>query len=161
MSTLPFNGRRTTSVRRRRLTLSLLVISFAVFSLTLIPTLWRGHAQVGPSAPLTAGNIVVYRVGTGAAALHANATAVFLDEYTPAGSLVQSIAMPTTDSGGNQTLTASGTATSEGLLTLSADGQYLVLTGYDAALGTASITTSTSCRRSARVLIAPRTRRDR
>ncbi|HKQ51076.1 MAG TPA: endonuclease/exonuclease/phosphatase family protein [Pyrinomonadaceae bacterium] len=88
--------------------------------------------------------MIVYRVGTGSAALNSNATAVFLDEYTPSGTLVQSIALPTTDSGANQTLTASGTATSEGLLTLSADGQYLILTGYDAAPGTASITGSAS-----------------
>jgi len=98
-----------------------------------------------PSAALTSGNLVIYRVGTGAAALNANATAVFLDEYaTSGGSPVQSIAMPTADSGANQTLTASGSASSEGLLTRSTDGNYLVLTGYDAAVGTASITTSGS-----------------
>ena len=90
-------------------------------------------------AAFTPGNIVVYRVGTGAAALNATATAVFLDEYTPAGVFVQSIPLPTADSGGNQMLTASGSATSEGLLTLSTDGRYLILTGYDAAVGTAAI----------------------
>ena len=96
------------------------------------------------AASFTPGNLVVYRVGDGAAALNSNATAVFLDEYTPAGVLVQSIALPTTVSGANKRLVGSGTSTSEGLLTRSADGQYLVLAGYDAALGTASITTSTS-----------------
>ena len=100
--------------------------------------------QPAPLAPLTSGNLVIYRVGTGAAALNANATAVFLDEYSPAGALVQSIPLPTTDSGANQTLTASGSANSEGLLTRSTDGNYLVLAGYDAAVGTASITTSGS-----------------
>jgi predicted extracellular nuclease len=95
-------------------------------------------------AAFTPGNIVIYRVGTGSAALGSAATAVFLDEYTPSGTLVQSIALPTADSGANQTLTASGTSTSEGLLTLSTDGHYLVLAGYDAAVGTAGITTSAS-----------------
>jgi predicted extracellular nuclease len=90
------------------------------------------------AAAFAAGNIVVYRVGTGTA-LTSAATAVFLDEYTPSGTFVQSIQMPTADSGAQQTLTASGTATSEGLLTLSADGHYLLVTGYDSAPGTAGV----------------------
>jgi predicted extracellular nuclease len=90
-------------------------------------------------AAFTPGNLVVYRVGTGTGALGSAATAVFLDEYTPTGTLVQSIAMPTADSGSNQTLTAAGNSTSEGFLDLSSDGRYLVLGGYDAAVGTASI----------------------
>jgi predicted extracellular nuclease len=95
-------------------------------------------------AAFTPGNIVVYRVGNGSAALSSAATAVFLDEYTPAGVLVQSIALPTVDSGPNQTLTASGTSTTEGMLTRSVDGRYLVLSGYDAAPGTPGVTTSAS-----------------
>src|SRR4051794_3783188 len=90
------------------------------------------------------GNIVIYRVGDGTGALASTATPVFLDEYTTSGALVQSIPLPTTVAGANHRLTASGTATSEGLLTRSADGRFLVATGYDAAVGTASITTSTS-----------------
>ncbi|HVQ06908.1 MAG TPA: Calx-beta domain-containing protein [Allosphingosinicella sp.] len=94
-------------------------------------------------SPFTAGNLVVYRVGDGSAALSSNATAVFIDEFlTSGGAAVQNIALPTTDGGGNQTLTASGTATSEGYLTLSTDGHYLVLAGYDAAAGTANIVAS-------------------
>jgi uncharacterized protein len=90
------------------------------------------------------GNVVVYRVGTGVASLASSAQSVFLDEYTPAGTLVQSLALPTVASGFNRRLVASGTATSEGLLTRSADGQFLLVPGYDAALGTASIATTTS-----------------
>ena len=90
-------------------------------------------------AAFTPGNIVVYRVGTGGAALNGNATEVFIDEYTPTGAFVQTIALPTTDSLPNQTLTASGTATSEGLMTRSVDGHYLVLAGYDAAVGTLAV----------------------
>src|SRR5207237_3896343 len=67
------------------------------------------------------------------------AAPVFLDEYTPTGTLVQSIAMPRSTSGLNKRLTASGTATSEGFLTLSADGRYIVLTGYDANIGSFNI----------------------
>ena len=88
------------------------------------------------------GNLVIYRVGDGSVALGSAATPVFLDEYTTSGVFVQSIAMPTSVAGANRRLTASGTATSEGLLTRSADGRYLVATGYDAAVGTANITAS-------------------
>ena len=96
------------------------------------------------AAAFSHGNLVVYRVGDGASALSSAATAVFLDEYTPGGALVQSIPLPTTGSGANFTLTASGTATSEGFLNLSADRTSLTLTGYNAAPGTASVATTTS-----------------
>ena len=88
----------------------------------------------------TAGNIVVYRVGAGATALSNATAAVFLDEYTSTGILVQSIALPTADTsvGGiaNQTLTAIGNSALEGLLTRSVDGRFLMLTGYDTAVAT-------------------------
>src|SRR5207253_2226167 len=91
------------------------------------------------AAPFTPGNIVLYRVGDGAAALGSGGTAVFLDEYTPAGVFVQSVPMPTTGASGR--LVASGTATTEGFLTRSEDGRYLVVPGYDAALA-ATVTSS-------------------
>jgi hypothetical protein len=97
------------------------------------------------AAPVTFGssNIVVARVGTGAALSNA-ATRILIDEYTTTGTLVQSVTMPTAVSGLNRILTLSGTATSDGSLNLSPDGQYLTLTGYDAALGTASVTGTAS-----------------
>ncbi len=53
--------------------------------------------------------------------------------------LVQSVPMPVASvNGGNQALVASGSGGSEGQLNLSANNAYLVLTGYDAALGTSS-----------------------
>lgn len=88
-------------------------------------------------AAFTPGNLLAYRVGTGAGALTNAATAVFVDEFSATtGALVQSIALPTSASGNQHALTAQGTGTSEGLLTRSADGRYLLLTGYDAAPGT-------------------------
>ncbi|MDX1946825.1 MAG: Ig-like domain-containing protein [Pirellulaceae bacterium] len=99
------------------------------------------RAIVGSFAP---GNLLIYRVGDGSGTLTNAATAVFLDEYTPAGALVRSVPLPTSDSGLQQTLTAAGTSTSEGLLTLSTDGRYAVATGYDAALATASLSSTTS-----------------
>ena len=95
-------------------------------------------------AAFTPGNLVVYRQGDGAAALGSAGTAIFLDEYTTAGALVQSIAVPTTTVGAQRRVVCSGSATSEGFLTRSVDGQYVVFTGYDAALATAAITGSTS-----------------
>ena len=109
---------------------------------SLVVVLFVAFALQG--APFTPGNIVVYRVGDGTAALASSGTAVFLDEYTPAGTFVQTIAVPTTTAGANRRLVASGTATTEGLITRSANGEYLVFPGYDAATGTASITGSTS-----------------
>jgi hypothetical protein len=96
------------------------------------------------ASALTPGNLVVVRMGDGSAALTSASTAVFLDEYTPAGVLVQSIPLPTAVSGTNGPFTNSGTATSEGFLNLSADGRYLIQGGYSAAPGVAGIATSTS-----------------
>lgn len=90
------------------------------------------------------GNLVVYRVGDGSAALTSAATVVFLDEYATSGAFVRSIMMPTSASGSNKILTASGSATSEGLLSRSPDGKYIVLTGYNASLGTMNPNTATA-----------------
>ena len=46
------------------------------------------------AAAFTPGNVVVYRVGDGSGSLVNTGNAVFLDEYTTSGTLVQSIAMP-------------------------------------------------------------------
>src|SRR5947209_4356518 len=101
-------------------------------------------ASTAGAAPFTPGNIVIYRVGDGTAALGSTGTAVFLDEYTPAGVLVQSV--PMTTSGVSGRLVASGTATTEGFLTRSEDGRYLIVPGYDAAIG-ATVTSSTTAPR--------------
>lgn len=96
------------------------------------------------AAPITPGNIVLTRVGDGSAALGSTATAVFLDEYTTTGTLVQTIAVPTTVAGANFALTVSGSATSEGAITISPDGKFAAFAGYNAAVGTAGVATSTA-----------------
>ena len=103
-----------------------------------------GSASAGAVSAFAPGDVVVYRVGDGTAALGSGATAVFLDEYSPTGALVQSVPMPTAASTGGAALTASGSATSEGLLTLSGDGRYLMVPGYDTPVGTAKISSSAS-----------------
>lgn len=94
------------------------------------------------AADFAGGNVVVLRVGTGGAALTSAATPVFLDEYDAAGGLVSSTPVRTSVDGANRALTVSGTATAEGSLTRSADGRFLTFAGYDAAPGTAAVTSS-------------------
>ena len=95
----------------------------------------------------TPGNLVVVRVGTGSAALSSAATAIFLDEYTRSGTFVQSVALPTALNGNNHSLTLSGTASSEGSVVLSVNGQLLTLAGYDAAPGLASVASDSTTNR--------------
>ena len=96
-------------------------------------------------APFMAGDIVVLQVNSTSNAVTPTSAAspVFLSEFTTAGSPVQSLAMPTAASGGNNPLTISGTAASEGALSLSANGQYLVLAGYNQTPGGTTQGTST------------------
>ncbi len=96
------------------------------------------------AAAFTPGSIVVYRIGDGTTALSAASAPVFLDEYSPAGVLIQSIALPTAASGSNQAFTSAGNATSEGYMNLALQGRYLVMDGYSAAPGTAAIAGTTA-----------------
>jgi hypothetical protein len=92
-------------------------------------------ADAGSADAAAPSNLAVYRVGAGDAGLLSSGAPVFIDEYTPAGVLVQSIPLPTAPAGGNFPLISSGTATSEGLITLSANRQYLLVTGYGQTFG--------------------------
>ena len=114
--------------------LSMVVVYVTIFGM-------RSHA-----APFTQGNLAIYRTGDGIAGLSSTGSVVFLDEYTTNGILVQSILMPTNRAGANYPIEASGTASSEGQLSLSADGQYLLLTGYgtNTSYGTSSLTGSSA-----------------
>lgn len=93
---------------------------------------------VSQAAPINANNLVIMRVGTGSGTLAATTTAVFLDEYTTSGTLVQSISV---SSSGTGALTTSGTGGTEGILSLSGDGTKISFGGYrrDAGLSTTNI----------------------
>ena len=94
-------------------------------------------------AQFTPGNLVLLRVGNGSTALSSAANPISLIEYTTSGtSTGYSVSMPTSVSGSNRILTQSGSATSEGDLTLSTNKQYILLCGYDAAIGTTSVATT-------------------
>lgn len=96
--------------------------------------------------PFTPGNIVVYRTGDGTLGpLNFNAFPVYLDEFTPTGILVRSIKMPVTGLAGSDTtkrITMVGQSNFQGQLSLSTDGQYLMLAGFDAPVGTANVPSS-------------------
>lgn len=96
------------------------------------------HFFAEAQVAFTPGNFVVCRIGDGVNALNYNAPVLvypaFLDEFTPAGVLVQSVAMPVSANGDNKALTLAP-ARSYGLINLSTDGQSLVLAGLNAPPG--------------------------
>jgi hypothetical protein len=79
--------------------------------------------------------LAVYRVGDGTTALVNTGSPVFIDEYSTTGTPGTSFALPTVASASNHRLIASGTASSEGLISRSADGHRVVFTGYDVSPG--------------------------
>ncbi len=82
------------------------------------------------SSPFAAGNLAVLRVGDGTESLSSHGNSVFIDQFTPGGTLVGSIAIPDNDT---NALLISGSATSEGALGCSADGRLLIFAGYNIA----------------------------
>ena len=82
--------------------------------------------------------LVVGYLATGGGA---DASAVFVDKFSDAGSLLSTIPMPTAafSGSGNHPLTLAALSTSNGHMSLSTNGQYLVLGGYDAVPTTATV----------------------
>jgi hypothetical protein len=93
------------------------------------------------AASFTAGDLAVLQVGDGTAALSSSSTALFIKEFSTSGSLVQTIGIPT--AGGTQ-ITCSGSASSEGALTLSSDRSVLTFAGYAASPGVATIASTSA-----------------
>src|SRR6185503_15415468 len=91
---------------------------------------------------------VVVRVGDGSAALTNAATPVFLEQRSLSGALLvkpnNPLPLPTVASGNNRALTLGGSSNGEGNLSLSENGSYLSLAGYDAIVGTATVGSTTS-----------------
>jgi hypothetical protein len=101
-------------------------------------------SPLASSAQYTPGNLVVLRVGDGSVQLTNNSAAVasYLVEYTPAGALRGTVSLNA--SGNENKLTNTGNSQGEGMLTLSANGQYLLTAGYNAAAGTAAVASTTA-----------------
>ncbi|MGQ0629247.1 MAG: hypothetical protein ACT4PL_14240 [Phycisphaerales bacterium] len=107
------------------------------------------------AGPWTSGNLVVLQLGpsqnmgTGAPNLNSVAHAVSLREFTTLG-LATGNDLAINSGASDTRLTMAGSATSEGQMNLSEDGQFLMFAGYDAAAGTSgpaagsSIATSTT-----------------
>jgi hypothetical protein len=107
------------------------------FAVLLLCAVACGDAAA--QSPLTIGNLFVVRFGDGTAPLTNASTATFVDEYTPGGTLVQTIALPIAASGANRPLTSSGAATTEGFLNVSTNGIFLTLAGYAVGPGLVNV----------------------
>jgi hypothetical protein len=101
----------------------------------------NSYAGSTSSLPFTAGNLAVLRVGDDTKSLSSHGNSVFIDQFTTSGTLVDSIAIP--DNATNA-LIISGSASSEGALTRSADGRLLEFAGYNIALTNSSSSLSGS-----------------
>jgi hypothetical protein len=94
------------------------------------------------AASFTNGDLVVERLSTPSGTPFSNGgTQINLDELSITGTPVQSIALSPAESD-------SGTATSDGGLSRSTDGKYLVLPAYQANVGTTASVTGSSSNRS-------------
>lgn len=99
----------------------------------------------------TDGSLIVSRVGDGDTALSSAAARVSLLEMTPDGKATgKVVVLPNALKPNAGGLVDSGKSSTNGHLQLSADGQFLLLTGYDAPIGTESVvgTTATAVHRS-------------
>jgi hypothetical protein len=96
-----------------------------------------------PKTTLFPSNLVVLRVGDGAQILTNSGNTLFLDQFATNGAYVSTMALP--DSGASALL-ISGVATSEGYMTLSGDGRFLAVPGYNIDRGvlTKSLSSSSS-----------------
>ena len=145
MPDIPIPGR---PVCRRRLVAGAACLALAAGAI-VASAAPAAHADTDTGADATnatpafaAGDVVVYRVGDGSTSLSGSGAPIFLDEYSPTGALLSSVPLPTAAEGADKPIVGSGSATSEGGLTLSANGQYLVATGYDAAVGISGLSSS-------------------
>jgi hypothetical protein len=135
-------------VRRDRLTRSIVRVSQVGLAATCI-VFASASAAFGAPTNFTPGDLVVYEVQGNTSA----ASSVSLVDYSTAGTPSGfSVALPTTSSGTTHALVESGSALNDGELTLSADGQSLVATGYNAAVGTASVTGAASIPRTVAIV---------
>ena len=95
----------------------------------------NSYAGNSSASAFTAGNLAVLRIGDGSETLGSSGNSLFIDQFTTNGTLAGSIAIP--DNAANA-LVVSGSASSEGALTRSADGRLLVIGGYNIALTNAA-----------------------
>lgn len=92
-------------------------------------------------AQFTLGNLVVMKIGDGVSTLTSTGNPIIFNEYNTSGVLTYSVPVPST---GTNALVIRGNATSEGYISLSADGNYIVFGAYMQALPSASVLNTSS-----------------
>ena len=113
---------------------------FSIFYTPLLLAVGLG-APLASQAQYTPGNLVVVQVGDGAT-FTGNTVVTKLVEFSPAGLIQNTAALNATDPGNK--LTNTDNSPTEGMLTLSTDGRYLLTTGYNAQAGTAATSTASA-----------------
>lgn len=94
------------------------------------------------SVALSSSNLVVLRVGDGLQTLTTSGNSAFLDRFTTAGELLNTVAIP---DGGSNAVVMSGSSFVEGYLTRSLDGSRLCFAAYGTNVGSGiNVTTSTN-----------------
>lgn len=109
-------------------------LSIVLPALTMSTTALTSSALAGVFG---IGNLLVSKYGDGTTTLSSAATGVAINEFSTAGTSIQSIAFAT--SGANQ-FTDSGSASSDGYL--NTFNGYVAIAGYNVASGTASVASS-------------------
>lgn len=109
---------------------------FVLPAIGLLASLLSADAQV--FAPT---NLVVMTLGGPGQTLATSGNAMNLAQYTTGGTLVNTVTIP--DSGANA-LICGGASSTEGYVSLSANGQYLVWAGYNTNFGSYSVALSTT-----------------
>lgn len=101
----------------------------------------------------SSGNLAVLRYGDGFADT-TKSLPLFIDEYSTAGALLQSFALPTAQDSINMAVTGASFSASlgKGMLTLGSDKNRLILVGFNAGVGTSTVTTYDSILNNRRVL---------
>lgn len=105
---------------------------------SILTTLCAGAllATTATAQFFTPGNVVVLRAGDPALVLGSTAAPVFLEEWdTTTNTLVQALEIPNSQTGASPSFSQRGFSSSEGGLTVSANGRYLILSGYDRMIG--------------------------
>lgn len=96
-------------------------------------------------AGFTPNHLALVLVGDGSAPLGSNiASAAHIAEYSLVGNLLQTFQLPTVTTGNQRALTLSSSSNTEGLSTITTNGQFIMFVGYNAPVGTASINSSSS-----------------
>ncbi|MBL7814131.1 MAG: T9SS type A sorting domain-containing protein [Saprospiraceae bacterium] len=121
-----------------------------MYKIFLLSLLTLASFVSSAQTPFTVGNIVVVRVGDGAAALSNQSIRIALVEMTPTGTVVQTINLPysaATETGGNNKICTQGSSSNDVNLTVSGDGRYFVMPGYNSDEGVATVSGAAGIKR--------------